>query len=78
MSNRYYVIIILTNAEGQDASSVSAYDSLEKAQVAYHNLLSAYHNAPDVLYAIVQIIEGEYGNLQTREIVDHRSELDEE
>lgn len=72
MPNRYYLIKILTNTQEQDASSVSMFDTLEKAQVAYHQTLAMYHNADDVLYAIVSIVDGEYSNLQAREIVDHR------
>ena len=74
MENKFYLVKYLTNEQGQDGSSVSVYDSLEKAQVAYHQTLAMYHNAPDVLYAIVKIEDGEFGNLQAREIVDHRPE----
>ena len=74
MPDRYYLVKINTNSKGQDASAIEVYDTLEKAQVAYHNTLASFHNAPDVLYAIVQIIDGLYGNLQAREIVDHRPE----
>ena len=56
MPDRYYLIKINTNSQGQDASTVSMFDTLEKAQVAYHQTLAMFHNAPDVLYAIVQII----------------------
>ena len=72
MPEKHYLIKILTNTQEQDASSISVYESLEAAQVAYHNLLAALHNAQDVLYAIVKIEDGEYGNLEAREVVDHR------
>ena len=83
MKDKYYLIKILTNAQGQDGSSIAVYTdenkekALEKVQVAYHNTLAAFHNAPDVLYAIVKIEEGEFGNLVAREIVDHRPEQEE-
>lgn len=78
MKDKYYLIKILTNTAGQDGSSIAVYDSLEKAQVAYHNLLASLHNAQDVLYAIIQIVDGEYANLQAKEIVDHRPEPNSE
>ena len=56
---------------GQDGSSVTAYASEKDARVAYHNTLAAFHNAADVLYAIVQIVN-EYGNCEIMEIVDHK------
>ena len=77
MENKYYLVKYLTNTAGQDGSSVAVYDTLEKAQVAYHNTLASFHNASDVLYAIVKIEDAVYGNLQAREIVDHRPEPNE-
>ena len=74
MKDKYYLFKILTNTQGQDGSSLARFDSLEAAQVSYHQTLAMYHNAEDVLYAIVQIVDGEFGNLQAREIVDHRPE----
>ena len=79
---KFYVVKELTNAQGQDASSIDVYENedLETAKnsaiVSYHNTLASYHNAKDVLYAVVQIHD-EYGNIlggQTgyKEIVDHR------
>ena len=68
---KYYVVKLLTNTQGQDASSVTVYSSENDARVAYHNTLAAYHNAEDVLYAIVQIVN-EYGNCVIMEIVDHK------
>ena len=68
---KYYVVKLLTNTEGQDVSSVTFYASKDAAIVAYHQILAAYHNAADVLYAIVQIVN-EYGNCEIREIVDHK------
>lgn len=68
---KFYLVKLLTNTAGQDASSVEVYDSLERAQIAYHNNLSAFHNASDVLYAVVEILN-ENGDSQIKEIVDHR------
>jgi hypothetical protein len=68
---KYYVVKLLTNTEGQDGSSVTAYSSEKDARVEYHNTLAAFHNAEDVLYAIVQIVN-EYGNCEIMEIVDHK------
>lgn len=86
MNDRVYLIKYLTNTQGQDASSVSVYISDEnksaydKAIVEYHRALTAFHNASDVLYAVVKIEDGVHGNLEVKEIVDHRpeSELDVE
>ena len=68
---KYYVVKLLTNTAGEDASSVTAYSSEKDARVEYHNTLAAFHNAEDVLYAIVQIVN-EYGNCEIMEIVDHK------
>ena len=68
---KYYVVKLLTNTQGQDGSGVETYSSEKDARVAYHNILAAYHNAADVLYAIVQIVN-EYGNCEIMEIVDHK------
>ena len=78
MEENHYLVKYLTNIQGQDSSSVAVYDSLESAQIAYHNLLASLHNAQDVLYAIVKIEDGVYGNLEAREIVDHRPEPNSE
>lgn len=70
---KYYLVKLLTNTEGQDASTVSVYDTKDAALVAYHQILAAYHNAADVLYAIVQIVN-EMGNVEIMEIVNHKPE----
>lgn len=70
---KYYLVKLLTNNKGQDGSSLAKYDSLESALVGYHNTLAAFHNATDVLYAVVQILN-EQGTSITLEIVDHRPE----
>lgn len=70
---KYYLVKLLTNTEGQDASSVSVYDTKDAALVAYHQILATYHNAADVLYAIVQIVN-EMGNVEIMEIVNHKPE----
>lgn len=70
---KYYLIKELTNAQGQDGSSISVYSSLDSAVVAYHQTLASFHNASDVLYAVVQIHDG-YGRVVGgySETVDHR------
>ena len=70
---KYYLVKLLTNTNGQDGSSITKYDSLESALVGYHNTLASFHNATDVLYATVQILN-EQGTSVTLEIVDHRPE----
>lgn len=70
---KYYLVKLLTNNKGQDGSSLAKYDSLESALVGYHNTLSAFHSATDVLYAVVQILN-EQGTSVALEIVDHRPE----
>ena len=47
---KYYLVKLLTNTQGQDGSSIAVFDSKDKALVAYHQNLAAYHNAEDVLY----------------------------
>ena len=74
---KYYLIKLLTNASGQDGSSIAVYPTLEKAQVSYHSTLASFHNAADVLYAVVEILN-ETGDSQIKEIVDHRPEPEPE
>lgn len=78
MLEKFYLVKLLTNTQGQDGSSVEVYDKLETAQVVYHQTLASYHNAEDVLYAVVEILD-EYGRVVGgsngyTEIVDHRPE----
>ena len=68
---KYYLVKLLTNTQGQDGSSIAVFDSKDKALVAYHQNLAAYHNAEDVLYVIVQIVN-ELGNVEIMEVVDHK------
>lgn len=72
---KYYLIKELTNNQGQDGSTIAKYDDLDSAIVAYHNTLASYHNADDVLYAVVQIHDF-YGRVVGGyiETVDHRPE----
>ena len=73
---RYYIVKLLTNTAGQDASSVTVFTddenktAREKAIVSYHQTLAMFHNADDVLYAIVQLVN-EIGNCEIMEKVDH-------
>lgn len=73
METKMYLVKMLTNTAGADAPSINVYDTLEECQVAYHNILAAYHNATDVYYAVVSIMSGE-GRVIINEIVDHRPE----
>lgn len=68
---KYYVIKLLTNTQEQDASSISVFDNHDAALVHYHQTLASYHNAEDVLYAVVEI-QNEYGNVEIKEIVNHK------
>lgn len=80
---KYYVVKLLTNTQGQDSPSIDVYVNDEaktahdKAIVAYHQTLASYHNAEDVLYAVVMIVN-EYGNTEILEIVDHRTQPEPE
>lgn len=76
---KFYLIKMLTNDKGQDGSSLAVFNSLESAQVSYHQTLANFHNASDVLYAVVEILD-EYGRIVggCSEIVDHRPEPNEE
>ena len=74
---KYYLIKLLTNAQGQDGSTIAMFETKDAALVSYHNILAAYHNAADVLFAVVEIMN-EYGNIEIMEIVDHRPEPEPE
>jgi hypothetical protein len=68
---KFYLIKLLTNTQGQDGSSIAVYPSRDNALVAYHQTLANFHNADDVLYAAVEILN-ENGVVIQSEIVDHR------
>lgn len=80
---RYYLEKLLTNTQGQDGSSISVYEdedprkALDKARVGYHQILTLYHNADDVLFAVVKI-QNEYGVEVITEIVDHKPQPEPE
>ena len=59
---KYYLVTLLINDKGQDGSTLVKYDVLDNAIVAYHNKLAAFHNASDVRYAVVEILD-EYGRI---------------
>lgn len=63
----------VTNTQGQYSCTVETFDTEQSAKVRYHNMLAAYYNASDVLYAVVLILDA-YGKELTgfREIVDKR------
>lgn len=73
---KYYLVKILTNAQGQDGTTIAKFDTQESAIIGYHNTLASFHNAADVLYAVVEILD-EYGRVLGgkngyTETVDHR------
>lgn len=68
---KHYLVKLLTNTAGQDAPSIDVFPNQESALVSYHQILAAYHNADDVLYAVVEILN-EVGNTVIKEIVDHK------
>ena len=68
---KYYVIKLLTNTQEQDSLSISVFEDHDAALVHYHQTLASYHNAEDVLYAVVEI-QNEYGNVEIKEIVNHK------
>lgn len=74
---RYYLVKLLTNTQGQDGSTVTVYTdsedktAKERAYIAYHNTCASFHDAKDVLYAVVEILK-ENGDSEIKEIVDHR------
>lgn len=80
---KYYVVKLLTNTAGQDASSISVFTDDEnktahdKALVHYHQTLATFHNADDVLYAVIQI-QTEYGNVEIKEVVNHKANVEPE
>lgn len=70
---KYNVLKFITNTAGQYSATVdSTFENLDGAKVKYHQSLASLINAPDVLVAVVQIVD-EYGNLMSgfREVVDH-------
>lgn len=75
--NKFYVIKLLTNTAGQGAPSVTEFDTYDKAIVNYHQTLASFHNAEDVLYAVVEVQNG-IGNTVIKEIVDHIPEPEPE
>lgn len=82
---KYTLLKILTNDKGQDGTTVAIFEgenAADRAKVAYHQTLASYHNAQDVLYAVVEILD-EYGRILGgdsgyREEVDHRPEPEPE
>ena len=79
---KLYLVKILTNNKDQDGSSIAVYEGENadnRAKVAYHNTLASFHNADDVKYAVVELLD-EYGRVYNGyiEIVDHRPAESEE
>lgn len=80
---KFYVVKFLTNTQEQDASTITVFQD-EDAKVAeknalvnYHQTLANYHNAEDVLYAVVEV-QNSIGNTVIKEIVDHIPEPEPE
>ena len=76
MNDRFYLVKQLTNDKEQDGSKIEFYSDQNAVIVAYHNTLASFHNAQDVLFAVVQILDGS-GNVLGgkdgfKETVDHR------
>ncbi|MCR5451962.1 MAG: hypothetical protein K6F00_04970 [Lachnospiraceae bacterium] len=82
---KFYLVKILTNDKEQDGTTIGVYEgdnAEDRAKVAFHQTLSSYHNAADVLYAVVEILD-EYGRILGgdtgyREVVDHRPQPEAE
>ena len=81
--SKNYVTKLLTNTQGQDASSIAVFENEDaktaerRARVHYHQTLANYYNADDVLYAVVEI-QNEIGNAVIKEIVDNTPEPEPE
>lgn len=69
----FYLVSLVTNTQEQHSQEVNPFDNADLVKTNYHTKLAAFHNASDVLYAVVVILD-EYGKtLQGfREIVDKR------
>lgn len=70
---KYNVISFIVNKSNQYVAKVEAtYDNIGGAKVKYHQLLASLHNASDVLFASVKLVN-EYGNEVSGyfEMVDH-------
>ena len=80
---RYYLVKLLTNTAGQDGSSIEVFvdsedkTAKEKAYIAYHNTCAAFHDAKDVLYAVVEVLT-ESAGVEIVEIIDHRPQPEPE
>lgn len=68
---KHYLVKLLTNTQGQDASSIAVFPDQNAALVSYHQTLANFHNAADILYAVVEILN-EVGNTVIMETVDHK------
>ena len=69
----FYLVSLVTNTQDQHSQTVNPFDNADIAKTNYHTKLAAFHNASDVLYAVVLILD-EYGaELKGfREIVNKR------
>ena len=68
---KFYLIKLLTNTQGQDGSRLEAvHTNRESAIVQFHQLAATLHNADDVLYAVVELLN-ENGVSILSDIVNH-------
>ena len=59
----FTLIELVKNTQGQEADpKATRYASKESALVNYHNKLKIYHDASDVLFAVVEVLD-EYGRI---------------
>lgn len=76
-TNKFYVTRYLTNDKGQDGSGLSVFtgetedEAKKNALVNFHQTCATYHNASDVLFAVVKV-ENYKGDFVKGEIIDHR------
>lgn len=77
---KYNVLKFVTNTAGGYQAVVSAtFDAFEKARTNYFSTAAAFSNAPDVLVAVVKLVD-EYGNNVDgfRVVIDNRPEPEPE
>ena len=79
----FTLVELVTNTQGQEADpKATSFATKKSALVSYHDRLKIYHNASDVLFAVVEVLD-EYGRILGgdhgyREEVDHRPEPETE
>lgn len=68
----YYLVALITNTSDQHSQTINPFASFDLAVVNYHQKLANFHNASDVAFAVVEILD-EYGRIVPNytETVDH-------